>query len=88
MRYSRSFSLQFFSPSDSKLQADRTRLLYDEFGTGAHGYGTWSAGNVPSQNVLSAEEVEREQEALDGITRWASEYDNPPYEKTTDQPQY
>jgi len=56
--------------------------MYDEYGTGVHGYGTWGAGNVPSQTVLSPEEAQREQEALDGITRWASEYDNPtPREK-------
>ena len=55
-------------------QVERARLMYDDYGTGVHGYGTWGAGNVPSQTVLSPEEAEREQEALDGITRWASEY--------------
>ncbi|KEF51753.1 uncharacterized protein A1O9_12090, partial [Exophiala aquamarina CBS 119918] len=52
---------------------ERHRLMYDEYGTGVHGYGTWNAGNVPSQTVLSPEEAQREQEALDGITRWASD---------------
>ncbi|KAJ9496269.1 hypothetical protein H2202_008227 [Exophiala xenobiotica] len=51
---------------------DRSRLLYDELGAN-HGYGTWGASNVPSQNVMSPEEVRREQEALDNITRWASD---------------
>ncbi|KAI1623859.1 hypothetical protein EDD37DRAFT_610064 [Exophiala viscosa] len=54
-------------------EGDRSRLLYDDLGTN-HGYGTWGASNVPAQNVMSAEEVQREQEALDNITRWASEY--------------
>lgn len=57
----------------SFLQADRTRLLYDDYPAG-HGYGTWGASSVPPQNVMSPEEVQREQEALDNITRWASEY--------------
>lgn len=55
------------------LQADRTRLLYDDY-PGAHNYGTWGAGTIPPQNVVSPEELQREQEALDRITRWASEY--------------
>ncbi|KAI1611282.1 hypothetical protein EDD36DRAFT_466235 [Exophiala viscosa] len=53
-------------------EGDRSRLLYDDLGTN-HGYGTWGASNVPAQNVMSAEEVQREQEALDNITRWASD---------------
>lgn len=59
--------------NNSFLQADRTRLLYDDYPAG-HGYGTWGASSVPPQNVMSPEEVQREQEALDNITRWASEY--------------
>ncbi|KIV81182.1 hypothetical protein PV11_08619 [Exophiala sideris] len=53
-------------------EGDRSRLLYDDLGTN-HGYGTWGASNVPAQNVMSPEEVQREQEALDNITRWASD---------------
>ncbi|KIX05788.1 uncharacterized protein Z518_03760 [Rhinocladiella mackenziei CBS 650.93] len=52
--------------------ADHSRLLYDDL-TGAHSYGTWGASSAPSQNVMSPEEVQREQEALDNITRWASD---------------
>ncbi|KAL6245467.1 hypothetical protein RBB50_007466 [Rhinocladiella similis] len=51
---------------------DRSRLLYDELGAN-HGYGTWGASNVSAQNVLNPEEARREQEALDNITRWASD---------------
>ncbi|KIW45511.1 uncharacterized protein PV06_03897 [Exophiala oligosperma] len=51
---------------------DRSRLLYDELGAN-HGYGTWGASNVPAQNVMNPEEARREQEALDNITRWASD---------------
>ncbi|KAH0843564.1 hypothetical protein FOPE_09089 [Fonsecaea pedrosoi] len=51
---------------------DRTRLLYDEYPAG-HSYGTWGASSVPPQNLMSPEEVQREQEALDGIARWASD---------------
>ncbi|EHY58159.1 hypothetical protein HRR83_004984 [Exophiala dermatitidis] len=57
---------------DSGDQADRTRLLYDDYPS-SHGYGTWATSNIPSQNVMSQEEVQREQEALDNITRWASD---------------
>ncbi|KAL2441126.1 hypothetical protein ABEF95_012345 [Exophiala dermatitidis] len=57
---------------DSGDQADRTRLLYDDYPS-SHGYGTWGTSNIPSQNVMSQEEVQREQEALDNITRWASD---------------
>ncbi|KIV91977.1 hypothetical protein PV10_06462 [Exophiala mesophila] len=52
---------------------DRVRLLYDDFGSNGHGYGTWSAGNVLSQNILSPEEVQREQEGLDKITNSATD---------------
>ncbi|KIW24781.1 uncharacterized protein PV07_10474 [Cladophialophora immunda] len=53
-------------------ESDRTRLLYDDYPAG-HSYGTWGASSVPPQNLMSPEEVQREQEALDGIARWASD---------------
>ncbi|KIY00410.1 uncharacterized protein Z520_04095 [Fonsecaea multimorphosa CBS 102226] len=56
----------------SHHESDRTRLLYDDYPAG-HSYGTWGSSNVPPQNLMSPEEVQREQEALDGIARWASD---------------
>ncbi|KIW16303.1 hypothetical protein PV08_06354 [Exophiala spinifera] len=58
--------------NDEDESQDRSRLLYDELGAN-HGYGTWGASNVPAQNVMNPEEARREQEALDNITRWASD---------------
>lgn len=67
-------SIEHLTDHDLRSQHDRARLLYDEFGNNAHGYGTWGAGNVLSQNILSPEEVQREQEGLDKITNSATEY--------------
>jgi len=63
------------SDMKSIVQADRSRLLYDDpYSQSGHAYGTWSAPAVPPQNLMSPEEAKREREALDNITRWASEY--------------
>ncbi|EXJ72833.1 uncharacterized protein A1O5_03981 [Cladophialophora psammophila CBS 110553] len=56
----------------SHHESDRARLLYDDYPAG-HSYGTWGASSVPPQNLMSPEEVQREQEALDGIAQWASD---------------
>ncbi|OAP58248.1 hypothetical protein AYL99_07338 [Fonsecaea erecta] len=53
-------------------ESDRARLLYDDYPAG-HSYGTWGSSTVPPQDLMSPEEVQREQEALDGIARWASD---------------
>ena len=59
------------------LQAERQHLLYgDPYAHNGNGYGTYpgqGAHGIPPQNVMSPEEVRREQEALDSITRKAGE---------------
>lgn len=57
-----------------KPQAERTRLLYDDpYSQPSQNYGSWNQPNAPPQNIMSPEEVRREQQALDNITRWASD---------------
>jgi len=73
------FVLRFHNPvvHTDTPQAERRGLLYNEDGytsSGSHNYGSWGQPSAPPQNVMSPEEVKREQQALDNITRWASEY--------------
>lgn len=63
--------------TDTKEQAERQHLLYgDPYAQNGNGYGTYTgqaSHGIPPQNVMSPEEVKREQEALQNITRWAGE---------------
>lgn len=56
-------------------QAERQHLLYgDPYAQFGNGTGPYTGpGNIPPQNVMSPEEIRREQQALDSITRWAGE---------------
>ncbi len=55
-------------------QADRQRLLYDDYPS-TQQYGTWGAGNtIPPENLMSPEEVQAEQSALDVISRGLSDH--------------
>lgn len=57
-------------------QAERQHLLYGDpyahYGNG-NTYHAQGSHGMPPHNVMSPEEVRREQEALDNITRWAGE---------------
>ena len=63
--------------TDTNLQAERQHLLYgDPYAHNVNGYGVYPGQGAPAvapQNVMSPDEVKREQEALDNITRWAGE---------------
>jgi hypothetical protein len=58
-------------------QAERQHLLYGDpyaqYGNGTGVYTGQGAHGIPPQNVMSPEEIRREQQALDSITRWAGE---------------
>lgn len=57
--------------------AERQHLLYGDpyaqYGNGNSAYVGQGAHGISPQNVMSPEEVRREQAALDNITRWAGE---------------
>jgi Late endosomal/lysosomal adaptor and MAPK and MTOR activator len=57
------------------LQPERSHLLNpdDPYNAGYGGYGTTSSGIASHRQVLNPEDVKREQEALEGITRWTTE---------------
>ncbi|KAJ9607078.1 hypothetical protein H2200_008150 [Cladophialophora chaetospira] len=58
----------------SQDDADRQRLLYDDYPSTQH-YGTWGAGTtIPPENLMSQEEIQREQSALDTISRGLSDH--------------
>ena len=52
---------------------DRQRLLYDDYQPNATNYGTWRSHAIPPENMMSPEEVRREQEEFNRITQKASE---------------
>jgi Late endosomal/lysosomal adaptor and MAPK and MTOR activator len=59
------------------LQPERSHLLNADDPYNASGYGYGSASqDLASRHVLNPEEAKREQEALEGITRWTTEYDS------------
>ena len=63
--------------TNAKRQAERQHLLYGDpyaqYGNVNGAYTVPGAHGIPPQNVMSPEEIRREQEALDNITRWAGE---------------
>lgn len=68
------YNIVQYTDTHSPLQTERTRLLYDDpYSQPSQNYGSWNSSTPPPQNVLSPEEVKREQQALDNITRWASD---------------
>ncbi len=59
----------------SPLQPERSHLLNsdDPYNASGYGYGSTSQGLAPPRHILNPEDVKREQEALEGITRWTTE---------------
>ncbi|EXJ63853.1 hypothetical protein A1O7_00188 [Cladophialophora yegresii CBS 114405] len=58
----------------NQADADRQRLLYDDYPSAQH-YGTWGAGHtIPPENLMSPEEIQLEQSALDNISRGLSDH--------------
>ncbi|OCT53238.1 hypothetical protein CLCR_10821 [Cladophialophora carrionii] len=58
----------------NQADADRQRLLYDDYPSTQH-YGTWGAGHtIPPENLMSPEEIQLEQSALDNISRGLSDH--------------
>jgi hypothetical protein len=57
------------------LQPERSHLLNsdDPYNASGSGYGSTSQGLAASRHVLNPEDAKREQEALEGITRWTTE---------------
>ena len=60
--------------SPSEDDPDRRRLLYDDYQPTATNYGTWGTHAIPPENMMSAEEVQREQEEFSRITQEASDH--------------
>ena len=65
------------SSTNAKHQAERQHLLYGDpyaqYGNVNGAYNVPGPHGISPQNVMSPEEIRREQEALDNITRWAGE---------------
>lgn len=59
----------------SPLQPERSHLLNsdDPYNASGYGYGSTSQGLAPPRHLLNPEYAKREQEALEGITRWTTE---------------
>ena len=58
----------------SEDDPDRQRLLYDDYQPTATNYGTWGNHAIPPENMMSPEEVQREQEEFSRITQKASDH--------------
>jgi hypothetical protein len=63
------FANRYLSP----LQPERSNLLNSDDPYNASGYGSTSQGLAAPRHALNPEDVKREQEALEGITRWTTE---------------
>jgi hypothetical protein len=58
---------------NTQSDAERQRLLYDDYSTNGNAYGTWGAQAIPPVSGMSAEDVRREQEEFNRIAQKASD---------------
>ena len=65
----------FADMSCSPLQPERSHLLNSDehYNASGYGYGSSNQGLATSRHALNPEDAKREQEALEGITRWTTE---------------